>query len=109
MKSEIIVNHKDGCQYAGPFKDEQSVREWIAVQPNRAQLQAVMRVEIPLSSADQCKRCRSEMKPGIAMQSTLVGSPDFGPSDDIVTLNPGGPGRLVDCVKCPECGYSQTD
>ena len=105
MKSEIIVNHKDGHQYAGPFRDERLAREWIAVQPNRAQLQAVMRVEIPIPSADQCKRCRSEMKPGIAIQSTLVGSPDLC---EIVTLSHGGPGRIVDCVKCPECGYSET-
>jgi hypothetical protein len=106
MKSEIIVNHNDGHQYAGPFKDERSAREWIAAQPNRARLQAVMRVEIPIPSGDQCKRCRSEMKPGIAIQSTLVGSGDMG---EIVTLNYGGPGRLVDCVKCPERGYSETD
>ena len=53
-----------------------------------------------------CKRCGGEMKPGQAIESTLVGVPD-----DIggcVTVSPGGPGKLVPCMKCAECGWSVT-
>ena len=51
-------------------------------------------------------RCGGEMKPGQALESTLVGEPD-----DIggcVTVSPGGPGKLVPCMKCAECGWSVT-
>ena len=53
-----------------------------------------------------CTRCGGEMKPGQALESTLVGEPD-----DIggcVTVSPGGPGKLVPCMKCAECGWSVT-
>jgi hypothetical protein len=53
----------------------------------------------------RCLRCRVKLEPGIAMVSTLVRSRDFG---EIITLNPGGPGRMVKCMKCPKCGYSVT-
>lgn len=53
-----------------------------------------------------CK-CGGEMRPGIAMQSTVVGSADF-PGGEAVTLTEGGPGRLVDCWKCSDCGWSYT-
>lgn len=46
------------------------------------------------------------MLPGIAIQQTLTcGSRDLG---ECVTLSPGGPGRLTECLKCPRCGYSVT-
>lgn len=54
----------------------------------------------------KCNRCGGEMKPGQALENTLVGEPD-----DIggcVTLSPGGPGKLVPCMKCAECGRSVT-
>ena len=45
------------------------------------------------------------MKPGIALEQTYTGSPDF-PGGKVVTMSPGGPGRLVECMKCEKCGWS---
>lgn len=55
---------------------------------------------------DTCKRCGDRLRPGIAMQQTATcGTPDLG---ECVTFSPGGPGRLVECRKCPACGWSMT-
>ena len=52
-----------------------------------------------------CRKCFGKMKPGKAIQQTYTGYPDF-PNCAVVTLSPGGPGRLVDCDKCEKCGHS---
>lgn len=52
-----------------------------------------------------CSRCGGQMKPGIALEQTYTGSPDF-PGGEVVTMSPGGPGRLVRCMKCERCGWS---
>lgn len=52
-----------------------------------------------------CKRCGGELKPGIAIKQTFSGSPDFA-GGSIVTMSPGGPGRLIGCMKCSACGWS---
>jgi DNA-directed RNA polymerase subunit M/transcription elongation factor TFIIS len=54
-----------------------------------------------------CKHCNIPMQPGKAIQQTYTGIPDFI-GGAVVTLSPGGPGKLVDCLKCPKCGYSVT-
>lgn len=48
------------------------------------------------------------MRRGQAMAQTLTGIPDFPGDQHAVTLSPGGPGRLIDCWKCRECGHSET-
>ena len=60
-----------------------------------------------------CKHCHHErgiwvqMKPGKAIEQTWVcGIPDFPGQTVGVTMSPGGPGKLIDVMKCPECGYS---
>lgn len=53
----------------------------------------------------RCQCCQTELKPGIAMQSTVTGISDFI-GGECVTLSPGGPGKVIDCLKCPQCGYS---
>ncbi len=50
-----------------------------------------------------CQKCGGEMKPGKALAQTVTGIPDLG---EVVTLSPGGPGKLIDCLKCAECGHS---
>lgn len=60
----------------------------------------------------KCRRCGATLKPGVALQQTWVaGMPDF-PGDDEnspgQTMCCGGPGELVSCHKCPECGHSTT-
>lgn len=52
-----------------------------------------------------CRRCGGRMKRGIALEQTYTGSPDF-PGGKVVTMSPGGPGRLVECMKCEKCGWS---
>lgn len=60
-----------------------------------------------------CKHCHTPMQPGIAIQQTYTaGEPDFpsgqGDPNAIVTLSPGGSGKLIECLKCPQCGWSVT-
>lgn len=52
-----------------------------------------------------CRKCGATIRPGIAMQSTMVGEPEW-PGDTLATMSPGGPGKLIECLKCPECGWS---
>lgn len=65
-----------------------------------------------VSEGSACPRrgCDGRMVAGTALQQTLSpGAPDF-PGDDgpdaVVTMSPGGPGRLVACWKCAVCGHS---
>lgn len=53
-----------------------------------------------------CRRCGGKMAPSKAITQTLVGVPDFPGDDRPVTVSPGGPGRLADCMKCQACGWS---
>ena len=61
----------------------------------------------PPPAAGRCPRCGAEMAAGMAIESTVTGSPDFI-GGEVVTLSPGGPGKLVVCMKCIDCGYSTT-
>ena len=56
-----------------------------------------------------CKHCNGEMKPGKAIENTFTGMPDFPGDKHVVTLSPGGPGKLIDCLKCVSCGWSMTE
>jgi len=58
--------------------------------------------------ANRCKKCEGDMQPGVAIQNTLTGMPDFPGDRHAVTLSPGGPGKLIDCMKCTACGWSVT-
>lgn len=63
----------------------------------------------PVTPHNPCRRCSGEMKPGQALVTTLVpGIPDFIGETRGVTLSPGGPGKLVEVMKCGKCGYSVT-
>lgn len=55
-----------------------------------------------------CKKCGGEMKLGKAIMDTPTGIPDFIGSKEVVTMSPGGQGKLIDCLKCSSCGYSTT-
>jgi len=56
-----------------------------------------------------CKKCGGEMKPGQAHARTLVaGMPDFIGDTEATTFSAGGPGKLIDCMKCEDCGWSVT-
>jgi hypothetical protein len=55
-----------------------------------------------------CPKCNTEMTDGLAIENTWVGKPDFIGDTRCVTMSPGGPGKLIECVKCHECGFSLT-
>lgn len=54
-----------------------------------------------------CPRCGASYRPGIALESTVRGVPDFR-DGYVITMSPGGPGHLVKCLKCPSCGHIVT-
>lgn len=56
-----------------------------------------------------CRKCGGTMKPSKAIEQTYTtGMPDF-PGDTVgITISAGGPGKLVDCLKCEKCGWSVT-
>lgn len=49
----------------------------------------------------RCRKCGGTMRPGIATGQTVDCS-------DEGTMSPGGPGKLIDCIKCEKCGCSVT-
>lgn len=57
-----------------------------------------------------CKRCNVAMLPSKAIAQTWVGSEDFGGDYGQygTTMSVGGPGKLIDCLKCPTCGHCAT-
>lgn len=52
-----------------------------------------------------CPRCGGTMLPGVAIQNTAVGIQDMG---EVCTMSYGGPGKMIECLKCEKCGYSVT-
>ena len=55
----------------------------------------------------KCLKCKADMVPGKALAQTFTaGELDFPGDDHAVTFSAGGPGKLVDCLKCPKCGRS---
>lgn len=60
---------------------------------------------------ENCRRCSTPLVIGKAIRSTLVpAGEDFPGVTDLRgrTLCSGGPGDLIDVLKCPSCGYSRT-
>ncbi|WP_234265217.1 hypothetical protein [Hydrogenophaga sp. NFH-34] len=54
-----------------------------------------------------CVKCGGRMRNGIAMDQTYnAGSPDFPGDTAGFTESPGGPGRIINVLKCEACGYS---
>lgn len=71
-------------------------------------LDCEMHNEFP-AAENRCKKCGGIMRDGIAMgQTWSAGTPDFPGDNSCVTVSPGGPGRLIDCMKCEACGWSMT-
>lgn len=88
------------------LKGEEAYVIWRAAQKNaRAHLATTQ----SQTEALRCRFCGSTMRPGKAMVSTWIGGmPDLPGDTHSVTFSPGGPGRMIDCLKCPKCGYSVT-
>ncbi len=57
-----------------------------------------------------CRKCGTTMRPGKALAQTIVGGvPDFPGDHHASTFSAGGPGQMIDCQKCPKCGWSVTE
>ncbi len=57
----------------------------------------------------RCPKCNVPLVKGQAIQQTYsAGTPDFPGETRGMTMSPGGPGKLIDCLKCPDCGWSTT-
>lgn len=50
-------------------------------------------------------KCNGDMLPGVAMGQAFTGMADF-PGCEVVTVSPGGPGAIIQCLKCNACGHS---
>lgn len=57
--------------------------------------------------AGTCRKCGGEMQPGKAIAQTFDGIPDFI-GGEVCTVSAGGPGKLIGCMKCKNCGWSVT-
>lgn len=86
----------DLLDFSGQNKSYTAIRE---------ALSAALRA---LTKATACRKCGGAMSPGKALDQTLTGVGDFHDADDVSTISPGGPGALIDCMKCSECGWSVT-
>lgn len=53
-----------------------------------------------------CPKCNTPMQPGKAIEQTWI--PTGERWGDAEWMSAGGPGRLIDCLKCPVCGRSVT-
>lgn len=54
-----------------------------------------------------CRKCKTDMVLGIATAQTYVGGmPDFEGETHSSTFSAGGPGEVIKCWKCPDCGHS---
>jgi len=60
----------------------------------------------PSEAEKKCRKCGGEMKPGKALKEGVTSSTDDIGDGSVVTLNPSGQCRMVDCMKCSECGWS---
>ena len=56
-----------------------------------------------------CRKCGGSLKPSKAIARTFVyGAPDDLGATNGQTMSVGGPGALIDCYKCEDCGWSVT-
>ena len=53
-----------------------------------------------------CKECGTPLKTGIALDDVMDGIPDFAGDDFVCTVSPSGKAKLIECLKCPACGWS---
>ena len=56
-----------------------------------------------------CRKCGGTMRSSKALAQTLTaGTPDFPDDTHASTFSAGGPGELINCMKCEACGWSVT-
>jgi len=56
-----------------------------------------------------CQKCKITMTPSKALEDIYIGGIDAGnPPQRGDTLVKSGEAKLIDVLKCPQCGYSVT-
>ena len=56
----------------------------------------------------RCAKCSTPMTIGKAIRETVTTGIHDDIGGDVQTYSVGGPGVLIECWKCPSCGYSVT-
>ena len=71
--------------------------------------ESLKRMNALITGKQLCRHCGGRMLPGIATDQTYVGgTPDFPGDDNASTFSAGGPGKVIECMKCENCGWSVT-
>ena len=102
----LSAPHKQGTDWKDGFTRHASKSAAKAA----AQADYERRILAALTPARQatCRKCGGTMQPGHALGQTYTsGAPDDLGSDG-QTMSAGGPGVLIDCWKCEDCGWSVT-
>lgn len=89
------------------FEERAAILQYEAGLP-KEKAEALAAAELRTWQNNQCRKCGGVMEPGKAIEQTYTGLPDFPGDRYAVTVSPGGPGKLVDCLKCSACGWSVT-
>jgi len=97
------LEHLDEPRAEPDFDAQDEMADWAV--DNAERVAQLWPPEQP--STGRCRRCGDAMLPGIAMGQTWSGVADFI-GGDVVTVSAGGPGRLIACMKCQDCGHSVT-
>lgn len=58
--------------------------------------------------AKTCRKCGGLMRSGVATGQTYTSGVPDDLGGDVRTIYAGGPGRIIDCAKCADCGWSVT-
>ena len=109
-KTEILVTitHAKPLPDKTPITDIAAQRIYGFLYSQGVEAGVDARIWTEVSDSPKCRKCGGGMTAGIAIESTLCGMPDF-PGGEVVTVSPGGPGRVIDCLKCGKCGHSVTE
>ncbi len=100
--SNAIFKQLPGPERGRLYRQQTAMEAYSAVLGERIEAFELGRT---IESGDACPRCGGGMKPGVAIAQTYTGSEDF-PGGGVVTMSPGGPGRMTECMKCESCGHS---
>jgi len=102
------MGEEAGCEMTTTAKEarrELKFDGWI----NRGSLDFCPECATDADRQNSCKKCGGEMIPSKATGQTYKsGMPDFPGDERGITMSPGGPGGLVDVLKCSDCGWSVT-
>lgn len=91
LQIDEIGNLKTPCVVQMPLSDFVAIAKWWEIRKQ------------------YCPKDWSKLQPSHALKNTLVSSNDFGGDqfEDGATQSRSGNAIMVDCLKCPQCGFSR--